>query len=106
MSTLRSSRPDRRKLRYFLAVLFLLLLILVFTRSLATQVSPEKQQAPPSILVSVNPVLIPASVTDAFRKIEVKVNAPAQGKLHLRTSQGYSPQTVKSIPAPQEAAAK
>jgi len=65
MPTLSSSGSDRRKLRLFLAVLFLLLLILVFTRSLATQVSPEKQQAPPTMAVSVNLVLIPASVTDA-----------------------------------------
>ena len=106
MPTLSSSRSDRRNLRYFLAVLFLLLLILVFTRSLATQVSPEKQQAPPLILVYVNPVLNSASVTDAFQKIAVKVTSPGQGKLRVRTRQGYSPQTVKSSPAPPEAAAK
>jgi Ca-activated chloride channel family protein len=57
--------PYRRKLRLFLAVLFLFLLILVFTRSLAIQVLPEKQQAPLKIAVSVNLVLIPAIVTDA-----------------------------------------
>jgi len=106
MSTLSSSRSDRRKLRYFLAILFLLLLILVFTRSLATQVSPEKRQAPPSILVSVNLVLIPGSVTHTYRKIEVKVPAQGQDKLHVRTSQGHSPQAVESIHAPPEAAAK
>jgi hypothetical protein len=106
MPTLNSSRSDRRKLRYFLAVLFLLLLILVFTRSLATQVSPEKQQAPPIIAMSVNLVMIPASVADAFQKIEVKVTSPGQGKLRVRTRQGYLPQTVKSSPAPPEAAAK
>jgi VWFA-related protein len=49
----------------FIAVLFLLLLIFAFSRSLATQVSPEKQQGPPKIVVSVNLVLIPVSVTDA-----------------------------------------
>jgi Ca-activated chloride channel family protein len=65
MSTPISPGLDRRTLRWFLAVLFLLLLILVFTRSLAKQVSPVKQQPPPKIAVSVNLVLIPASVTDA-----------------------------------------
>jgi VWFA-related protein len=65
MPTPSASRPTRRKLRLLLAILFLLLLILAFTRSLATQVSPEKQQAPPTIAVSVNLVLIPTSVTDA-----------------------------------------
>ena len=65
MPTPISPGPDRRTLRWFLAVLFLLLLILVFTRSLAKQVSPVKQQPPPKIAVSVNLVLIPASVTDS-----------------------------------------
>ena len=65
MPTRSEPRPTRRKLRLLLAMLFLLLLILAFTRSLATQVSPEKQQAPPTIAVSVNLVLIPTSVTDA-----------------------------------------
>jgi Ca-activated chloride channel homolog len=65
MPTLTSPGSDRRKLRLVLAAFLLLLLILVFTRSLATQVSPGKQQPPPTIAVSVNLVLIPASVTDA-----------------------------------------
>jgi len=65
MPTPSSSKGNRLKLRLFLAVLFLLLLILAFTRSLATQVSLGKQQTPPKIAVSVNLVLIPASVTDA-----------------------------------------
>ena len=65
MSTPISPGPDRRILRWFLAVLFLLFFILAFTRSLARQGSPEKQASTPKIAVSVNLVLIPASVTDA-----------------------------------------
>ncbi|HWO35903.1 MAG TPA: hypothetical protein VNO32_44505, partial [Candidatus Acidoferrum sp.] len=65
MSTPIFSGPDRRTLRWFLAVLFLLFFILALTRSLARQGSPEKQASPPKIAVSVNLVLIPASVTDA-----------------------------------------
>jgi Ca-activated chloride channel family protein len=65
MPTPSSPGPDRRKLRRFLAVLFLLLLTLCFTRSLATECSPEKQEPPSKIAVSVNLVLIPAIVTDA-----------------------------------------
>jgi Ca-activated chloride channel homolog len=64
MFTRSSPAPDRRILRWFLAILFLLLLMLAFTRSLARQGSPEKQASPPKIAVSVNLVLIPASVTD------------------------------------------
>jgi Ca-activated chloride channel homolog len=33
--------------------------------------------------------------TDAFRKVEVKVIAPGQGRLHVRTRPGYSPAPVK-----------
>lgn len=65
MPTPDSPGPPRRKLRLLLALLFLLLLILTFTRSLAAPVWQEKQQPPATIAVSVNLVLIPASVTDA-----------------------------------------
>jgi Ca-activated chloride channel family protein len=65
MSTPISPGLDRRTLRWFLAVLFLLLFTLALTRSLAGPGSPEKQASPPKIAVSVNLVLIPASVTDA-----------------------------------------
>jgi Ca-activated chloride channel family protein len=65
MPTPRSPGPDRRKVRLFLVVLFLLLFILAFTRSLARKGPPDKQEAQSKIAVSVNLVLIPASVTDA-----------------------------------------
>jgi hypothetical protein len=74
MLTRSSPAPDRRKLRWFLAVLFLLFFILAFTRSLARQSS--------------------------------KVTAPAHGKLHARTGQGYSPAAVNFIPVLVETGAK
>jgi Ca-activated chloride channel homolog len=55
----------RRKARPSLSVLFPLLFILGFTRSLATDGPPDKQESQAKIAVSVNLVLIPASVTDA-----------------------------------------
>jgi hypothetical protein len=57
-----SPGPDRRQL---LSGLLLLLLILAFTRSLATQIPQNKQEPPAKIAVSGNLVLITASVTDA-----------------------------------------
>jgi Ca-activated chloride channel family protein len=57
--------PERRKVRVFLSTLFLSLFSLGFTRSLATEDSPDKQEALSKIAVSVNLVLVPASVTDA-----------------------------------------
>jgi hypothetical protein len=74
MLTRSSPAPDRRKLRWFLAVLFLLFFILAFTRSLARQGST--------------------------------VAAPAHGKLHVRTHQGYSLAEVNFVPVPLETGAK
>jgi len=74
MFTRSSPAPDRRKLRWLLAVLFLLFFILGFTRSLARQGST--------------------------------VTAPAPGKLHVRTRQGYSLAEVNFILVPLETGAK
>jgi len=65
MPTPRLLEPDLRKVRLFLVVLFLLLFILCFTRSLATEGAPEKQETQSKIALSVDLVLIPANVTNA-----------------------------------------